>query len=76
MKLPFFSTNNFKQLNWMRLWLVIATVSVVWSGLAAILPVKYYAPVMTVLSAVQAGITFAMRSSKYVEERQEIPPSS
>ena len=71
MKLYFVSIES---LNWPRLWLVVGTVAIVWGGIATLVPPRYHGPVMTVLSAVQAGITFAMRAGKYVQDRQEIPP--
>lgn len=57
------------------MWIVVATTAVIWAGLAAVVPSKYHTPIMVVLSAIQSGFTFAMRATKYVETRNEVPPS-
>lgn len=61
-------------IDWGRMALVVGTVAILWGGISALVPAKYHAPIMAVLTAVQSAITFAMRGSKYVAPRQEIPP--
>lgn len=72
MRTPWY--NHFKNINWPRMWIVVATTAVVWSALAAVVPSAFHTPVMVVLSAVQSGFTFAMRSSKYLQREGQPPP--
>lgn len=69
MNAPLFNSN----INWNRLWIVVATVTIVWTGLSTIVPEPYYRVTATILSAVQAGFTFALRSGRYVKDRGVIP---
>lgn len=67
------STMFVTNVDWTKLWITVGTVAVIWSSLGTIIPQKYYTVVMTILSAAQAGLTFAMRSGKYVADRGNIP---
>jgi hypothetical protein len=65
---------SLRNLDITRLWYVMGIVTVVWLGLAAVIPPDIYKYISVVLSAFQAGITFAIRADKYVKNRDEVPP--
>jgi hypothetical protein len=60
--------------NWVKMWYVMGIILAIWLGLATIIPANTYKYVSVVLSALQTGITFAMRGGKYVVNRTELPP--
>ena len=60
-------------IDWIKLWFVVGFVTVLWTGLAEVIPPHYYKAVSVVLQAVQAAILFAARGGKYVNNRTEPP---
>ena len=69
MKVPLFV--QFKHIDWQRFAWVIGGIVAVWATMAAVLPPKIYTIVSVVLSATQTALTYFMRPSTYVEERQD-----
>lgn len=72
MKAKFF--NSIETINWTRWWFVITIITTVWLGLVTIMPPDVFKWVSVPLSAIQSGMLFAARGSKYVAQRIE-PPS-
>lgn len=58
---------SIENVEWTRYWMVLGMVLIIWVGLAEIIPTNIYKPVSVVMQAIQAGILFAARASKFVE---------
>ena len=73
-------SNLFEQwgnINWARVSLMIVAVTALWTGLSEILPPEWFKVVMTILVALQTAIAVIMRGSVYSTERREhttLPP--
>jgi hypothetical protein len=65
--------HNLENLNWTKLWWIVGILSILWVGLAEIVPANYYRPVSVILMAVQSALLFASRGTKYVVNRTEPP---
>jgi hypothetical protein len=61
--------NSFEHIDWVKMWVVMGAVLAIWAGLSSIIPIEIYKYVSTILSAIMAGIAFAMRGGKYVKDR-------
>ena len=68
-KIPWFV--SLKHANWTRFAWIIGGIVAVWATMAAVLPPKIYTVVSVVLSATQTALTYFMRPSTYVEDRQD-----
>lgn len=65
--------SNVENIDWTRWWFVVSIVTTVWLGLVTVMPPNIFKYVAVPLSAVQSGLLFAARGSKYVANRQEPP---
>ena len=63
-------------IDWTKMLMVVSAASVFWAGVASIVPQKYHTVVGTILSALIAAISFAMRGGKYVEKREDSAASA
>jgi hypothetical protein len=62
-------------INWQTVLTAVIAVTAVWIGLATLLPPRVYEVVSIILVAVQSGLLVLVRSGKYVEDRNQVPPT-
>jgi hypothetical protein len=72
--MPRFSIKFVEDIDWTSLWWVVGVVMAIWTGLVTLLPMSIYKPVAVVLAALQSGLLFAARGSKYVRDKVDPPP--
>lgn len=61
-------------INWQTILTVVVTITAIWIGLATLLPPRVYEVVSIILVAIQSGLLVLVRSGKYVENRDQVPP--
>ena len=67
--------NPLKHVNWPRVWLCAFAVGAGWGVLAAIMPPRLHIYVSSILGAFTIALGILIRGTKYIKDRQDIPPS-
>lgn len=67
--------NKFRYVNWPRVWLCAFAVGAGWGVLAAIMPPRLHVYVSSILGAFTIALGILIRGTKYIKDRQDIPPS-
>jgi hypothetical protein len=67
--------NELKHVNWPRVWLVAFAVGAGWGAMAAIIPPRLHIYVTSILGGFTVALGILIRGTKYIKDRQDIPPS-
>lgn len=62
-------------IDWAKAAKIFGALSVFWLGIIKLLPSNVYEPVSIVLIAIQSALLYLTRSGKYVEDRNQVPPT-
>lgn len=67
-------------IDWVKLWSVVGTLTAFWAGLTALTIVypgfdTWFKVINIILGAATWGALFAARAGKYVADRSQLPPA-
>ena len=65
---------KFSHVDWKRVWVVSTAAGTAWAMLGVVLPAKFHVIVNAVLGSITIFIGIIIRGSKYVQDRNELPP--